>query len=139
MPADRLAYGDGTLWAYGQEATWTSWLDPQTRAHHAHPIQTIGQSVYNNPGLTFAFGATWIVSPNGRLYEYSRDGQQQTANIPAGSYDITKGARWLWITGTGGTLARVNPFTNTVHVYHLGHPLAGVGYTNGRLWVAVSK
>jgi hypothetical protein len=35
------AYGDGTLWAYGHEATFTSWLDPRTGAHHPPAMQHV--------------------------------------------------------------------------------------------------
>ena len=54
----RLAYGDGTLWAYGQEATFTSWLDLRTGAHHPYAIPTIGCSGTTAAGQP----AYWCVS-----------------------------------------------------------------------------
>jgi adenylate cyclase len=132
----RLAYGAGALWVYSNEGT-VGRIDLQT-GHRSEVSIPAWPYVTNNPGLTYAFGAAWVVSPDRFLREYTPAGLQATIHIPEGGYDITPGGRWLWVTSGTGILTQINPYTQSpVHHYHLRYPLEGVAYADHRIWVAV--
>jgi class 3 adenylate cyclase/streptogramin lyase len=151
VPAAQLAYGAGSIWttdAYGGElaqidATTARLLDRWRKP----AIGNSDQGLYNNTGLTYAFGSAWLVSRQGYLLQFGgvdspigSSGYQNDVQLSPGTYDVTAGDGYLWVTNNAGTVTQVNPNTlNVVKTYPLGHPAYGVAYTKNRVWVGVTS
>jgi hypothetical protein len=135
-PADRLALGAGRLWAYGANGFWATYL-ASTGKLVRYQIPNVA-GVYNQPGLTVGYGATWVVAPSGTLFEYTTSGYQRSVPIPTGAYEVAAGNNWLWVLGSDGTVTKINPYTLAhAHTYHLRHDGEGITFYKGRVWVSV--
>ena len=141
VAADRLAYGEGSVWTYGANGFHGDQID-ETSGRRVQVINLGIVAVYTTPGLVVAFRHAWLVSPNGTLYQEvpgpGSHAQQPTVPIPVGSNEIAATPRWLWVTGAGGTLTKVDPYTlRVVTVRHLPYQLGSIVFAQGHLWIAV--
>jgi hypothetical protein len=138
IPSDRLAFGDGTLWAYGGEGFHVSRVDQSRVVTYDVPDVS---AVYNRPGITTAFGAAWAAGPSGQVFKYTADGGYiRSIQVPPGAYEIAAGGDSLWVIASGGDVTRINPFTLVAKpVQHLGHSAEGIAYLDGRIWIAVGN
>jgi class 3 adenylate cyclase len=148
VPGGRLAYGAGSIWS---SSWWSAAETAQINATSAHmdkrwTVSAAFGGSLQNPGLTYAYGHAWVVSPAGDLLKYGSahaavgsSGFQNSVRLPPGSYDVAGGDGSLWVTSNAGTLTQINPYTlRVVKIYRLGHPAIGVCYTKNRVWVSVT-
>jgi hypothetical protein len=141
VPSDRIAFGGGELWAYGANGFWVARID---RAGHLrrYPLPDSVSASYTQPGLTVAFGGTWVVSPfaspGSQLFEHTASGNQRSFKVPAGASEVVASDSSLWVLGSSGTVTKVNPYTAHVGpTIHLHHAAEGVAYLDHRVWVSV--
>jgi hypothetical protein len=141
MPADRLAVTPHAVWAYGQNGFKVVEADIASGAHHSTSLAVA--AVYNQPGMTFAFGHAWVVSPTGSyLAEIAPaedgGGLPPTLPIPTDAYDVAHDGRWLWITTESGEILKVDPYRRrVVGRYRLGYEASGVAVADGKVWVSL--
>jgi class 3 adenylate cyclase len=139
LPSDQLIFGGGALWAYGAYGFKAARIDPVTLRVHSFPIKSIN-AVYTQPGLTYGFGYTWLVSPNGDTFAANSSGVYRTIPVSAGAGAVAAGANSVWVTSLNGTVTQIDPYTFTVtKVYHLHHAASGIAYANRHLWIAVGQ
>jgi class 3 adenylate cyclase len=143
VPSDRMAFGAGTLWAYGSNGFWVAQIDSAGRLRR-YPLPDYVSASYNQPGLAVAFGAAWVASPDASpgsaLFEYTSSGDQRSLPVPPGAYEVVAGDNLLWVLSSSGTLTKVNPYTSHVGpTYSLRHAAQGIAYYDHRIWITVGQ
>jgi class 3 adenylate cyclase len=141
MPADRLALAPHAVWAYGNNGFDVVEAQTNSRARQTTRLKVAAE--YNQPGMTFAFGHAWVVSPTGQYLaeivpEGNGGGLLPTIPLPPDAYDIAHDRRWLWITTGSGELIKVDPYRRrVVATFPLGYEASGVAVAGGKVWVAL--
>lgn len=149
VPAGQLAYGAGSLWTSGWfYLPYAAQIDAASgKLIKRGPELGGGGSTSQNPGLTYAYGYAWLVSPNGDLLqlggqsnEVGRRGFVGSVSLPPGSQEVVGCNGFLWVTSNSGTLTQIDPYTvRPVRTFRFGHPAYGVACTPNTLWVTVTN
>jgi ABC-type transport system substrate-binding protein/DNA-binding SARP family transcriptional activator len=128
-----VAFGDGAIWVAAADAGVLTKIDPRTGAVVA--TARIGPWICC---IAVGGGYVWAANDTG-IWKLASDGRvlgripvpSQTANIYFG-----EGALWV-AADVAGTVLRVDPRTDTVRRYRIGHLLTGIGVQGSTVIVSV--
>jgi DNA-binding SARP family transcriptional activator/ABC-type transport system substrate-binding protein len=133
-----LAFGDGALWASTALGRLLR-IDGETNS-----VRTV-LTLHSEPYLccvAVGGGYVWLsIATDGTVWKISEDGSPVSSpETGAGASDLTYADNALWVSNRGaGTVARVDPVTDEVRRYPVGHAPAGIGERAGLLAVGVAK
>jgi ABC-type transport system substrate-binding protein/DNA-binding SARP family transcriptional activator len=131
--AQEVAFGDGAIWVAASDAGVLTEIDPGTGAVVA--TARIGPWICC---IAVGGGYVWAANDTG-IWKLGSDGRvlgripvpSQTANIYFG-----EGALWV-AADVAGMVLRVDPSTDTVRRYRIGHLLTGIGVQGSTVIVSV--
>jgi DNA-binding SARP family transcriptional activator/ABC-type transport system substrate-binding protein/streptogramin lyase len=135
-----LAVADARGVAFGQGAVWVASADLGTLTKIDPRTGTVVANARIGPWIccvAVGGGYVWAANNDG-IWKLSPDGQVlDTISTPSQTGNIFFGDGALWVANdAAGTVMRIDPGTNAVREYRVGHLLTGIG-VQGRT-VAVS-
>ena len=121
--ANVVAFGGGAVWVASSDLGTLTKIDPRTDKVVAIArigpwiccVAVGGRYVWagNDAGV-------WKLAPDGRVLD--------TITTPSQIANIVYGDAALWVAAdTAGTVMRINPRTDAIRRYHIGHLLTGIG------------
>jgi DNA-binding SARP family transcriptional activator/ABC-type oligopeptide transport system substrate-binding subunit len=129
--ANAVAFGDGALWVGSQAADELRKIDPQTNSiTFTKPLRPGSHVSSIAVGGGFAWAA---ISPDATVWKVGRDGSLvDTIALPATAKSLryTAGAVWVAV-GEHGDIVRIDPTTDAVRIYPVGHDVTDVDVWNG--------
>jgi ABC-type transport system substrate-binding protein len=127
-----VAFGQGAVWVASADLGTLTKIDPRTGTVVANA--RIGRWICC---VAVGGGYVWAANNDG-IWKLSPDGQiLDTISTPSQTGNIFFGDGALWVANdAAGTVMRIDPGTNVVREYRVGHLLTGIG-VQGRT-VAVS-
>lgn len=130
--ANVVAFGDGAVWVAGSDLGTLTKIDPRTG--------TVVATARIGPWIccvAVGGGYVWAANNTGVWKLASDGGVLDTISTPSQVANIYFGDGALWVAAdAAGTVMRVDPRTDLIRRYRLGHLLTGIG-VEGRT-VAVS-
>jgi DNA-binding SARP family transcriptional activator/ABC-type transport system substrate-binding protein len=136
--ADALAFGDGALWVVSAYKGYLTRIDPRTNRISATVRSLPGNMCCVAVGGGFVWAAT---GPDRKIWKLSEDGTVLASiTLPASAQDLAYGDGAVWVAaGEAGTVVRIDPTTNTMRTYKVGHHLLGVAARGGLVAVGVQQ
>jgi ABC-type transport system substrate-binding protein/DNA-binding SARP family transcriptional activator len=131
--AGEVAFGDGAIWVASGDLGVLTKVDPRTGAVVA--TVRIGPWICC---LAVGGGYVWAANDTG-IWKLASDGRVLgTISTPSQTANIYLGAGALWVAAdVAGTVLRINPRTDTVRRYRIGHLLTGIGVQGSTVVVSV--
>jgi DNA-binding SARP family transcriptional activator/ABC-type transport system substrate-binding protein/streptogramin lyase len=133
--ATALAFANGAVWVVSKPSGELRKIDPRTNA--------LAPKVSLKPGICCVAaggGYVWAaVNPDATIWKLDETGNTvSTIRLPARIESLTYGDGSLWASeGEGGTVIRIDPTTDALRRYSIGHHLTGIDVHNGLLAVGV--
>jgi DNA-binding SARP family transcriptional activator/ABC-type transport system substrate-binding protein/streptogramin lyase len=134
---DHVAFGEGGLWVASTPSGELRKIDPRTnKVVLKRSLQSELCCVAVGGGYVWAVtnpsGDTWKLTSGGKIL--------RTIKLSSAVKRLTYADGALWATlGGSGTVVRVDPTTDSVRRYHVGHSLTGVDVNDGLLAVGVRE
>jgi DNA-binding SARP family transcriptional activator len=140
-----LAVAHGIAWSLGPAMLVRA--DLRRHATTTIPIGTaLSDSMGGNrlpTGLAAGAGGVWATNPYENLVEEvspQTGAQLATVDVPGRPTVVAVAGDTVWAGGLDGELSSVDASTGTVErTIPLGHPVTGLAFGYGRLWVAVAS
>ena len=131
--AREVAFGDGAIWVGSSDTGVLTKIDPRTGAVVA--TARIGPWICC---LAVGGGYVWAANDTG-IWKLGSDGRVLgTISTPSQTANIYFGDGALWVAAdVAGTVLRINPRTDTVRRYRIGHLLTGIGVQGSMVVVSV--
>jgi DNA-binding SARP family transcriptional activator/streptogramin lyase len=135
--ANSVGFGDGALWVGSQAADEVRKIDPRTNTiAFTKPLRPNSHVSSIAVGGGFAWAA---ITPDPVVWKVGRDGSiVETIELPAPAKSLTyaDGAVWGAI-GERGALVRIDPTTDALRTYTIGHDVTDVDVRSGLVAAAV--
>jgi len=134
---DHVAFGEGGLWVASTSSGELRKIDPRTS-------QVVLTRSLQSELCCVAVGGGYVwaaTNPSGDVWKLTSRGKVlRTIELSSAVKRVTYADGALWATlGGSGTVARIDPTTDAVRRYHVGHSLTGVGVHNGLVAVGVRE
>jgi DNA-binding SARP family transcriptional activator/ABC-type transport system substrate-binding protein len=136
--AQALTFGNGALWVANADISQVSRIDSRTNRVTATP--SVGDT--NICCLAAGGGYVWVATnPDHQIWKLDAQGAVTTSIELAGVIEnVTYSGGAVWAAeGDAGRIVRIDPTTNQIRVYRLGHHVAGVAAANGVIAVGVQQ
>jgi len=128
-----VAFGDGAIWVASSDLGTVTKVDPRTGAVVA--TARIGPWICC---ITVGGGYVWAANNTG-IWKLASDGRVLgTISTPSQTANIYFGDGALWVAAdVAGTVLRIDPRTDAVRRYRVGHLLTGIGVQGSTVAVSV--
>jgi ABC-type oligopeptide transport system substrate-binding subunit/DNA-binding SARP family transcriptional activator len=135
--ANWVAFGDGALWVGSEAAGELRKIDPKTTSLAVTtPLRPDSHTCCIAVGGGFAWAglsaeaSIWKVDRNGKIVDVIK--------LPAPVRNLTYASRALWVAlGETGAVVRIDPTTDTLRTYEVGHDVVDVDAHDGLVVAAV--
>ena len=134
---DHLAFGQGALWVASTPSGELRKIDPRTNdVVLTRTLQADLCCVAAGGGYVWA-----ATNPSGDVWKLTSDGKLlPTIKLSSAIERLTYADGALWATlGGNGTVVRIDPTTDAIRRYHVGHFATAVDVRDGLLAVGVRK
>jgi DNA-binding SARP family transcriptional activator/ABC-type transport system substrate-binding protein/streptogramin lyase len=134
---DHVAFGEGGLWVASTPSGELRKIDPRTS-------QVVLTRSLQSELCCVAVGGGYVwaaTNPRGDVWKLTSGGKVlRTIELSSAVRRVTYADGALWATlGGSGTVARIDPTTDAVRRYHVGHSLTGVDVHDGLVAVGVRE
>jgi streptogramin lyase len=131
--ANVVAFGDGAVWVAASDLGTLTKIDPRTGTVVA--TARIGSWICC---LAVSGGYVWAANNTG-VWKLASDGRVlDTISAPSQVANIYFGDGALWVAAdAAGTVLRIDPRTDLISRYRLGHLLTGIGVQDKTVAVSV--
>jgi DNA-binding SARP family transcriptional activator/ABC-type oligopeptide transport system substrate-binding subunit/streptogramin lyase len=134
---DHLAFGGGGLWVASTPSGELRKIDPTTN-------QVVLTRTLESDLCCVAVGGGYVwaaTNPSGDIWKLTHDGRlRPTIKLASPVEHLTYADGVLWATlGASGTVARIDPTTNAIRRYDIGHFVTGVDAQDGLVAVGVRE
>jgi DNA-binding SARP family transcriptional activator/ABC-type transport system substrate-binding protein len=134
---DHLAFGEGALWVASTPSGELRKIDPRTnKIVFRRNLQAELCCVASGGGYVWA-----ATNPNGDVWKVARNGSLlPTIKLSSAIERLTYADGALWATlGGKGTVVRIDPTTDAVRPYSVGHSVTAVDAQDGRVAIGVRE
>jgi peptide/nickel transport system substrate-binding protein len=134
---DHLAFGGGGLWVASTPSGELRKIDPRTN-------QVVLTRTLESDLCCVAVGGGYVwaaTNPSGDIWKLTHDGRLRPTiklSSPVEHLTYADGALWASLGGSG-TVARIDPTTNAIRRYDIGHFATGVDAQDGLVAVGVRE
>jgi DNA-binding SARP family transcriptional activator/ABC-type transport system substrate-binding protein/streptogramin lyase len=134
---DHLAFGEGGLWVASTPSGELRKIDPRTN-------EVVLTRTLQSDLCCVAIGGGYVwaaTNPSGDVWKLTSNGKLlPTIELSSAVKRLTYAEGALWATlGENGTVVRIDPTTDAVRRYHVGHFLTGIDVHDGLVAVGVRQ
>lgn len=134
---DHLAFGEGGLWVASTPSGELRKIDPNTN-------EVVLMRTLQSDLCCVAVGGGYVwaaTNPNGDVWKVTSDGKLlPTIELTSAVERLTYAEGALWATlGGSGTVVRIDPTTDAVRRYDVGHFVTGIDVQDGLVAVGVRE
>jgi DNA-binding SARP family transcriptional activator len=132
---DAVAVGRGSVWVGDREGARIWRVDPRTGIPTG-PFELDG----GMDGIAALGGTAWVLDrEGGTVTPVAPSGAGASISVGTTATDIAAGLGAMWISGSDGSLRRVDPQTHQTRKIEVGYPIEALTFDPGRevVWVLV--